>query len=139
MSTELLRQYIDIVSEQQQPQQLDEGMLGSIVSTLKKGVDAVMGSSELMPALQQAWAQRDKIRDIVTSGGSGQEIMGRLKDFARTLQPAVNEELSNKLLSLIGVFGGAYMTFVMWVMKVLPVPKDFATPADIDQASSSSF
>lgn len=39
MSTELFRRYIDIINENQQPQQLDEGMLDSITTAAKAAVE----------------------------------------------------------------------------------------------------
>jgi hypothetical protein len=128
MSTELLRRYIDILEESQQ---LDEGMLSSILPTLKKFAMQALNLPQLAPYLKQAKGMFPEIKQALESSKSGQEFTSKLQKLAGT-QAQVNEDFADKFVIGLGVFLASIGTLAGWTLKILPSSAQYASDADFE-------
>ncbi len=81
MTTQLIRNYIDIVNEAQQPQQLDEGVIDTLAGKFQQLKDRFMAIPGAAQALKQVEPYRDQIEAIVKNSKSGQEAGKAIKDL----------------------------------------------------------
>ena len=84
MTTQFMRNYIDLINEmeQPQPQQLDEGMMDTLKGKVKSVVDKVAGNSALAPYYKKAQTHSMDVIKAIQSSRSGDELMGKLKTIA---------------------------------------------------------
>ena len=82
MTTQFMRNYIDIINEAQQPHQLDEGMIDTLKGKVKSVVDKVAGNSALAPYYKKAQTHSMDVIKAIQSSRSGDELMGKLKAIA---------------------------------------------------------
>ena len=84
MTTQFMRNYIDLINEMQQPQpqQLDEGMMDTIMGKVRQLKDRFMAIPGAAEALKQAEQYRDQLEAIVKNSKSGQEAGRAIKDLA---------------------------------------------------------
>ena len=84
MTTQFMRNYIDLINEMQQPQpqQLDEGMMDTLKGKVKSVVDKVAGNSALAPYYKKAQTHSMDVIKAIQSSRSGDELMGKLKAIA---------------------------------------------------------
>jgi len=110
MSTDFLRNYIDIIKEAEQPRvQLDEGML----QDLKAKASAIMSELKKMPgigkAYQQAKAFVPEIKKIFMSSKSGKDVMNGIKNLvdSKTGSNALAESSKSDFVGgAVGTIGG---------------------------------
>jgi hypothetical protein len=82
MTTQLMRNYIDIVNEAQEPQQLDEGVIDTLAGKVKQLKDRFMAIPGAAQAFKQAEQHRGEIEQLAKSGKSSKEIIDSLKQMA---------------------------------------------------------
>ena len=82
MTTQLfMRNYIDLINEMEQPQQLDEGVMDTIMGKFQQLKDRFMAIPGAAQALKQVEPYRDQIEAIVKNSKSGQEAGKAIKDL----------------------------------------------------------
>jgi hypothetical protein len=105
MSTELFRKYIDIVNENQQPQQLDEGILSGIQAFISK-IKAMPGIQKFIQAAQ---AKKDALIQAANQSSNAQDLIKNIQ-AAMGGQQAVAEGWGNKLAgTFLATAGGGLM------------------------------
>ena len=77
MSTDFLRNYIDIIKEAEQPRvQLDEGIMDSINGLVAK-IKAIPGIAKFIQAAQ---AKKDELIQAAQSSSNGQELVKNIQE-----------------------------------------------------------
>ena len=86
MTTQFMRNYIDLINEMQQPQpqQLDEGMLDFLKQKAMKLISQVNQSSKVKPYIDLVKQQpgiQDQMMDILKSSKSADDVVAQLKQI----------------------------------------------------------
>ena len=107
MTTQFMRNYIDLINEMQQsqPQQLDEGMLDFLKQKAMKLVTQVNQSSKVKPYIDLVKQQpgiQDQMMDILKSSKSADDVIAQLKQMGKTL--AQQKQTVNKVSEGQGLF-----------------------------------
>ena len=108
MTTQFMRNYIDLINEMQQPQpqQLDEGMLDFLKQKAMKLVSQVNQSSKVKPYIDLVKQQpgiQDQMMDILKSSKSADDVVAQLKQMGKTL--AQQKQTVDKVSEGWGSFG----------------------------------
>ena len=110
MTTQFMRNYIDLINEMQQPQpqpqQLDEGMLDFLKQKAMKLVTQVNQSSKVKPYIDLVKQQpgiQDQMMDILKSSKSADDVVAQLKQMGKTL--AQQKQTVDKVSEGWGSFG----------------------------------
>jgi hypothetical protein len=106
MSTDFLRNYIDIIKEAEQPQvQLDEGIMDSLKGIVAK-IKAIPGIQKFIQAAQ---AKKAELIQAAQSSSNGQELVKNIQAVVGG-QQAVAEGWGDKITgALVGSAGGGLM------------------------------
>jgi hypothetical protein len=106
MSTDFLRNYIDIIKEAEQPRvQLDEGIMDSLKGIVAK-IKAIPGIQRF---IQVAQAKKAELIQAAQSSSNGQELVKNIQAVVGG-QQAVAEGLGDKITgALVGSAGGGLM------------------------------
>ena len=94
MTTQFMRNYIDLINEMQQPQQLDEGAAETIAALIKK----IPGIGRYIELAQQ---YKPQLVQILKTSKSGEEVKKKMEDLVSQAPVPVSES------GLIKQLGGA--------------------------------
>ena len=94
MTTQFMRNYIDLINEMQQPQQLDEGAAETIAALIKK----IPGIGRYIELAQQ---YKPQLVQILKTSKSGEEVKKKMEDLVTQASVPVSES------GLIKQLGGA--------------------------------
>jgi len=94
MTTQFMRNYIDLINEMQQPQQLDEGAAETIAALIKK----IPGIGRYIELAQQ---YKPQLVQILKTSKSGEEVKKKMEDLVAQASVPVSES------GLIKQLGGA--------------------------------
>ena len=83
MDPKFFRKYADLITEAEQPEQLDEGVMDSIKAMASK-IQALPGISQY---IKMAQSLKQQAIDIVKSSQSGKEVVDKLQALAQQNQP----------------------------------------------------
>ena len=109
MSTNLLRNYIDIIKEAEQPTaHLDEGMLQDIKTKAGSVIAQFKSIPGIGKAYQQAKTMVPELKQIFTSAKSGKDVIDSIKGLVAT--KSVAEDV--KPGAAIGALGST--AFITW-------------------------
>lgn len=102
MSSIELRKYIDLLEERQQ---LDEGVLDSLVGKVKQLKDKFFSSPGAKEAFNQASQHRDELESILKNSKSADEAIRAVQALAQQTagaQAQLDEEISSLIGKLVG-------------------------------------
>ena len=83
MTTQFMRNYIDLINEMQQPQpqQLDEGVIDSLVGKFRQLKDRFMAVPGAAEAVKRAEPYRDQLEAIAKNSKSGKEAIAAINNL----------------------------------------------------------
>lgn len=108
MSTEVYRKYLDIINENSQAVQLDEGMM----QDLKAKASALMGEFKQIKGIGAAYKQAKmfapELKQVFMSAKSGKDVMDGIQQVvaSKTGNNALTESTSNLIGGTFGTVGG---------------------------------
>ena len=108
MTTQFMRNYIDLINEIEQPhpQQVDEGVIDSLVGKFKQLKDRFMAVPGAAQALKRAEPYRDQLEAIAKNSKSGQEVMAAIKDLVA--QASKKDTAAVPITEIVTAAAGAF-------------------------------
>ena len=106
MTTQFMRNYIDLINEMQQPQQLDEGAAETIAALIKK----IPGISRYIELAQQ---YKPQLVQILKTSKSGEEVKKKMEDLVAQASVPVSESGLMKQLGGAAAMVGSVLSVAM--------------------------
>jgi archaellum component FlaG (FlaF/FlaG flagellin family) len=106
MTTQFMRNYIDLINEAQQPQQLDEGAAETIAALVKK----IPGIGRYIELAQQ---YKPQLVQILKTSKSGEEVKKKMEDLVSQAPVPVSESGLMKQLGGAAALAGSVLSVAM--------------------------
>ena len=106
MTTQFMRNYIDLINEMQQPQQLDEGAAETIAALIKK----IPGIGRYIELAQQ---YKPQLVQILKTSKSGEEVKKKMEDLVAQASVPVSESGLMKQLGGAAAMVGSVLSVAM--------------------------
>ena len=106
MTTQFMRNYIDLINEMQQPQQLDEGAAETIAALIKK----IPGIGRYIELAQQ---YKPQLVQILKTSKSGEEVKKKMEDLVAQASVPVSESGLMKQLGGTAAMVGSVLSVAM--------------------------
>ena len=106
MTTQFMRNYIDLINEMQQPQQLDEGAAETIAALIKK----IPGIGRYIELAQQ---YKPQLVQILKTSKSGEEVKKKMEDLVSQAPVPVSESGLMKQLGGAAALAGSVLSVAM--------------------------
>ena len=107
---EFFRKYADIITEAEQAQHLDEG----VVDTIKQKISGIFASVKNQPGWAEAYAKAKtmtpQLKQILASSKSSDEVVDKIKQLVGTNNPAPVAEAEDKDILGGALMGGGVLT-----------------------------
>jgi len=140
MSSELFRKYIDIINENSQQVQLDEGVMDMLKPYIQKAANALMSKldPETLQGLKQAYDQsggdKDKMMALI---GITKQDLAPLAKQAATQEAGMNDPLNKQLFGTGTSLKSKVLTGVFNILPIVGV-LDLITGNTIGNALQSA-